>query len=295
MVVNYNILITGSNGQLGKALEKLNSYYINYNLYFRDKDQLNISEFNDVEEFVVKFKINVIINCAAFTNVELAEKNKNLANLVNNISVENIARLCSIKNIQLIHISTDYVFDGLKKQPYKESDRVNPINFYGLSKLNAERNIMKFDLKKSVIIRTSWLYSGDKNNFVGKIIEMINNHKNIEVVSDEIGSPTNVNDLANFILFIIPKLKNSKTEILNFSNSGYCSRYELAVEINRILKGTYFIKPIQKYKSSVKRPKYTVLDCKKIKELYNFRVNDWKTSLKNHIYSLKNNPISHEF
>ena len=283
MADKKNILVTGSDGQLGNSIRKISIEFEMYNFHFTNKNQLDISKFNLVKRYIENNNINILINCAAYTNVALAENNKDQADLINNLSVDNLAKICSERNIQLIHISTDFVFDGLKNDPYNEKDIPNPINFYGLSKLNGEKNMMSYNLKNSVIIRTSWLYSEIKDNFVSKILDKIHHQKSINVVVNEIGSPTNAEDLAIMILSIIIELKNDKTEIFHFSNIGFCSRYDLANEINRIVNGKSSIKSESVSESMVKRPKYSVLDSKKIINKYDIKIDDWKHSLSDHL------------
>ena len=292
MVDKYNILVTGSDGQLGNSIKKNSNDIGAYNFYFKNKEQLDISNINLIETYINNHEINVIINCAAFTNVDQAENEKELADLINHISISRIAKICSEKNIQLIHISTDFVFDGLKLVPYTEIDKPNPINYYGLSKLNGEKKIFKYDLNKSIIIRTSWLYSERENNFVTKIINKINEGKNFEVVDDEFGSPTNADDLAKVILSIIPKLNNDKTEIYHFSNNGYCSRYDFASEINKIVKGKSYILPKNNTELNVIRPKYSVLDSNKIINEFNLKISNWKDSLAHYLNYIKKNKSS---
>ena len=283
MADKINILVTGSDGQLGNSIKRISNGFDIYNFHFTNKNELDITNNNLIQEYIEKNKINIIINCAAFTNVEEAEKKRELADLINHVSVDNLAKICSEQNIQLIHISTDFIFDGLKDYPYNEKDTPNPINIYGLTKLNGEKKMMSYNLDKSIIIRTSWLYSESKNNFVSKILNKINHQNYINVVENEIGSPTNVKDLAKVILSIIPKLKNDKTEIFHFSNIGFCSRYDFATEINKIVKGKSSIKSERVSESKVKRPKYSALDSKKIINKYDIKIDDWKYSLSDHL------------
>ena len=292
MVDKLNILVTGSDGQLGNSIKKISKEYDIYNFQFTDKNQLDISKFNLIERYIEKNKINVIINCAAYTNVEEAENNRELCDLINHLSVDNLAKICSVNNIQLIHISTDFVFDGLKDYLYTELDTPNPINYYGLTKLNGEKKMMSYNLNKSIIIRTSWLYSDLQNNFVSKILDKMNFKNNISVVDNEIGSPTNVNDLAITILNIAPKLENKKTEIFHFSNTGFCSRYDLANEINKIVKGKSLVQSTSISDSKVKRPKFTALDNGKIIKKFNLKIKDWKHSLKDHLIDVFSNKLS---
>ena len=235
MVIKKNILVTGAKGQLGSSLKEISNSY-NHNFFFKDKVQLDILNFSKIHNFLKKNNINTIINCAAYTDVNHAEQQKIICDEINHIAVENIAKLCYKYGIQLIHISTDYVFDGLTNLPYTENNITNPQNFYGKSKLNGENKILNYKLNKSIIIRTSWLYSKSDNNFVNKIISKLNNKKKIFVVKDEISSPTNAYDLSLAIMEIIPKLSNSNTEIYHYSNLCFCSRYEFANKIKEYIK-----------------------------------------------------------
>ena len=160
-----NILVTGSNGQLGLELKKVSKEYPNYKFLFSDIDSLDITDFDAVRHFIIQNKIEVILNCAAYTAVDQAEDNVELADLVNHLAVYNIAKICNERKIKLIHISTDYVFDGNGKVPYLETDNPNPISIYGKTKLDGELAIIKINLKNSIIIRTSWVYSNFGNNF----------------------------------------------------------------------------------------------------------------------------------
>ena len=282
MVKKKNILITGSKGQLGSAIKEISKDYLHI-FFFKDKSEMDITNFSFVQNFLKKYKIDTVINCAAYTDVINAEKNKILSDNVNNIGVENLAKLCSKFNIQLIHISTDYVFDGYNYLPYEESNLTNPQNYYGISKLNGEKKVLSYDLKKSAIIRTSWLYSKLSNNFVYKVLNELKNRNEIFVVKDEIGSPTNALDLSRAILEIIPRLSNSKTEIYHFSNLGQCSRYELAKKIKEIIKSESIVSVSTQKFSKIKRPKFSVLNSSKIIENFKLSIKTWDISLEEHL------------
>ena len=294
MVDRINILVTGSNGQLGNSIKSIANLFHEYNIHFKNKYQLDISKFNLIDNYIDENRINIIINCAAYTNVVEAENKKYLADLINHISVDNLAKICNKKNVQLIHFSTDFVFDGLKNSPYNEKDIPNPINFYGLTKLNGEKKMMSYNLDKSIIVRTSWLYSEGKNNFVSKILNKINSHRNINVVDNEIGSPTNVNDLAKVILSIIPKLNNDKIEIYHFSNMGFCSRYDFVTKINEIVNGKSSISLKNISNTNIKRPKYSVLDSNKLISEFDIKGKHWKDSLSDHLSIIKNKLSTYE-
>ena len=281
-----NILITGSNGQLGKSLKDISSDF-DYKFYFESRDKLDITDFLAVKNFLIKFKIDIIINCAAFTNVDKAESESKKANTVNNKALDNLAKLCNLFSVQLIHISTDYVFDGYRNSPYKETDKVNPISKYGKTKLEGEKTILKYRLKNSIIIRTSWLYSEFGNNFVNKILGLAADSKCIEVVNDEVGSPTYAVDLARVILEIIPKISGSKTEIYHYSNTGFCSRFEFAEEIIKYIPNNLKIIPVSSKKNKQIRPKYSVLDTSKISNKFKLKINDWSSGLEFFLKSKK--------
>jgi len=202
------LLITGSKGQLGLELANLKHHFADYNFFFADKNELDVSNFEAVSNFISKNKIDVIVNCAAYTNVDKAEDEPDLANQMNHLAVKNLAEIAKKNNLKLIHISTDYVFDGTSSIPYSEKDATNPQNVYGSSKLKGEQAIIQINPGNSIIIRTSWLYSIFGHNFVKTILKLSSEKERISVVSDQIGSPTNAMDLADTILRIIPSIKN---------------------------------------------------------------------------------------
>ena len=281
-----NILVTGASGQLGTQIKKIAKQFEKFNFFFCSKDELDISNYILVKKTIRELNINYLINCAAFTDVRLAEEKRKLAESVNSFAVKNIAKICFEHDVKLVHISTDYVFDGKKKSGYLENDIANPINFYGLSKLNGEKNILKYNLKKSIIIRTSWLYSESNNNFVSKIFSKINSNQDFSVVNGEFGSPTNAMDLALDIMKILPRLSNNSTEIYHYCNDGICSRYDLANEINLILNGKSNIISANVNDCSVKRPKFSALNNSKIKKNYQLNIKKWRDSLTDHFNSL---------
>ena len=213
MVNNYKIILTGASGQLGRTFIKISNKYPNHLFHFFSKGDLDITNFQLVENVIKNIKPNIIINCAAYTDVNSSEKNKKIANLINNISVENLAKLCYKYEIRLIHFSTDYVFDGNTDSPYHETDKVNPINFYGYSKLMGENSILNLNLKDSFVIRTSWLFSEYNTNFVKKIIDKANLGIDIRVKENEFGSPTYALDLARITMYLI---QNKKTKVLKY-------------------------------------------------------------------------------
>lgn len=281
-MVTKKILVTGSSGQLATEIFRVSKNYNNLTFFFFDKNKLDITSIDDLIKVSSNLKVDYIINCAAFTDVELAETKKNLANLVNHLSIKNLVKVSNELNIGLIHISTDYVFDGLKNSKYSETDKTNPINYYGKTKLLGEKIILNSSLKNSLIIRTSWLYSYSGNNFFTKILNQINSNKTLKIVSDEIGTPTLATDFAIHLIEILMQLSNDKPEIYHYANSESCSRFEFVNEIVSISsKKVSVVKTNKNNTKSVARPSNSSLDNSKIIAKFNIEINSWKTSLKN--------------
>lgn len=280
MCNHFSILVTGSSGQLGSEIKAIHSKYP-YKFYFANKKELNIFNFEDVRKYIIENNINVIINCAAYTSVDKAENEKGLAYNINYLCVKNLAMLAKEFDIMLIQISTDYVFNGLNCKPYAEEDNVGPVNVYGQTKLNGEKAILKYGLKNSIIIRTSWVYSYYGNNFVKTILRLASEKNEIQVIFDQIGTPTYAKDLAEAIMSMIPKIKNKKTEIYHYSNEGVASWYDFAKEILFISNSFCKVVPIQKsqYKTLADRPHYAVLSKDKIKAAFNLEIPYWRDSL----------------
>jgi dTDP-4-dehydrorhamnose reductase len=277
-----NILITGADGQLGMTFKSLLLNGLDYNFIFTNSKDLDITNHQIVRKFISDKKINVIINCAAYTLVDKAEIEPNKADQINHQAVANLAQVAKDQLVKLIHISTDYVFDGDKSSPYVESDSANPQTVYGKSKLNGEIAIKRINPKDSIIIRTSWLFSFFGKNFVNKMLELAKTNKQISVVSDQIGSPTNANDLASVILKIIPKIKSNNVELFHFSNGGSCSWYEFAKEIFKLNNIRTILIPVSSddYKSKANRPNFSVLLAEKIQNRYKFAIPSWMDTLK---------------
>jgi dTDP-4-dehydrorhamnose reductase len=277
-----NILVTGSNGQLGSEIRVLEKDYQHYNFFFTDVNQLDITIKEAIEEFVNKNKINIIINCAAYTAVDKAESEFELANEINHIAVKYIAELAKLYSCKFIHVSTDYVFDGEAYEPYVEDDITNPQSVYGRTKLDGELTLQRIAPENSIIIRTSWVYSNFGNNFVKTILRLGNDREVLNVIQDQVGTPTNAADLANIILEILPKIRNKEVEFYHFSNEGVCSWYDFAKAIFEIRSIDCKVKPIATkiYPTPAKRPSYSVLSKLKIKETYNIEIPYWRDSLK---------------
>ncbi|WP_108802658.1 dTDP-4-dehydrorhamnose reductase [Aquimarina sp. Aq107] len=284
---NLRILITGSNGQLGKCIKLISKKYFGLEVTFKDSKELDITDKRSMLSFLEAKHFDNIINCAAYTNVEQAEKEQEEAFLINAEGVKNIAEACKVNGIRLIHISTDYVFDGKKDSPYIEEDITNPINEYGKSKLLGEQYIQEI-LKEYFIIRTSWLYSQFGNNFYKTILEKSKTETQLNITSSEIGTPTNANDLASFILNLIGS-KNQQYGIYHFSNLGKGTWYDFAKEIISLQEKDN-LKKLEKtpnYPTLAKRPKYSVLDKSKTVSVFGNDILEWKESLKKLIVDLK--------
>jgi dTDP-4-dehydrorhamnose reductase len=276
-----NILVTGGNGQLGSELKELASTYVNYHFIFTDVENLDICDHKAVTTFIDKNNINTIINCAAYTAVDKAEDQFELADKINHLAVANFAQIAKDKNIQLVHISTDYVFDGMNHKPYTETDTPNPQSVYGQTKLDGELAMQLINPQNSIIIRTSWVYSKFGNNFVKTMLRLGSERDQLNVVADQIGTPTHAADLAEAILTILPKIKNEAVEIFHYSNEGVCSWYDFAKAIFEIQGLPIKVKPTEsaQYPTPAKRPFYSVLNKTNIKEKYQLEVPYWKNSL----------------
>jgi dTDP-4-dehydrorhamnose reductase len=276
-----NILVTGGQGQLGSELRKITPNYPDYNFFFTDVKQLDITNHTAVKEFIEINNINVIINCAAYTAVDKAEYEPELADAINHLAAENFAKIAKQNKIKLIHISTDYVFDGKNYKPYVETDTPSPRSVYGQTKLDGELAMQHINPENSIIIRTSWVYSKFGNNFVKTMLRLAETRNEISVVADQIGSPTNAGDLAKAILKILPKIKNETVEVFHYSNEGVCSWYDFAKAIFEIKKIDVILNPIEsiQFPTPAKRPYYSMLNKKKIKEKYSLFIPYWRESL----------------
>lgn len=273
-------LITGCKGQLGTELSKLLP-----NAICADIDVLDITDEKAVEDFVRENNIDVIINCAAYTAVDKAESDIDLAEKINIFGPKNLAKT----GAKIIHISTDYVFDGTNHKPYQPDEKTNPVSVYGKTKRNGELVVLE-NAEIAVIIRTAWLYSEYGNNFVKTMRRLGAEKSEINVVSDQIGSPTYAADLANAIVKIIPQMNKENSGIYHFTNEGICSWYDFAKEIMEMSELKCLVKPIKssQYPTAAARPFYSVLDKDKIKSVFGININHWKDSLKKCISVLDN-------
>jgi len=275
------ILVTGGNGQLASCIKDVEKEYDDLNIIYTDHLELDICELNQIQTFFKSNpQINYCINCAAYTAVDKAETEAEKAFEINATGAKNLAQVCNDHDAILIHVSTDFVFDGEKNEPYTETDVANPISVYGASKLQGEVEIQQA-LKEYFIIRTSWLYSEYGNNFMKTMLRLAETRDGISVVSDQIGTPTYAGDLAEIIIQII----NTKTEkygIYHYSNEGVASWFEFAKEIFKLTKNKIKVNPIPsiEYLTPAKRPKYSVLDKKKIIDVFKIDIPFWRESLK---------------
>jgi dTDP-4-dehydrorhamnose reductase len=276
-----NILVTGSKGQLGSELKDFESEFKQYAFYFTDSNSLDITDHEKVKSYCVENEIEIIINCAAYTAVDKAESDVELCDAINHLAVRNFAEIAKEKKIKLIHISTDYVFDGKAYKPYTETDMPNPQSVYGKTKLAGEATMLNINPANSIIIRTSWVYSRFGNNFVKTMLRLGKEREELNVVADQIGTPTNAADLAKAILTLLPQLKNEAVALFHYSNEGVCSWYDFAKAIFEINNLEVKVNPIEssEYPTPAERPFYSVLNKSKIKEVYKLDIPYWKNSL----------------
>lgn len=285
------ILITGSAGQLGSELKELSARYGGYNFIFTDAAEMDITDPAATMAFIKSCDPAWIINCAAYTAVDRAEDDEANATLINSRGVENIVSAISGSPARLIHISTDYVFDGTSPVPYREEDPVSPASAYGRSKLAGETQALK--CPSAMVIRTSWLYSAYGNNFVKTILKKAGAGDELKVVCDQTGSPTYAADLASAIMEIISgTIRNSHSFVpglFQYANEGHCSWYDLAVETVTAAGSQSRVIPVPSsaYPSKVKRPSFSVLDKSKIRDTYNITIPHWRVSLVKCIKKLK--------
>ena len=286
------VLVTGSKGQLGSEIKELHNKYKNIECLFRDLPELDISDTDSLNSFIKDENINAVINCAAYTAVDNAEENIKLAERVNSIGVSNLVKALEKVNGKLIHISTDYVFDGNNSKPYTESDPVCPIGVYGETKRAGEMEVLNSNLD-SLVIRTSWLYSSFGNNFTKTMLRLGNEKESINVICDQIGTPTYAKNLAKTCLEIFSGKYSSKISekgnLYHYSDGGVASWYDFAISIMDLAGLNCEVKPIQTkdYPTLAKRPHYSVLNKEKIKTDFNIDIPYWKEALRECIIKLK--------
>ncbi|MGI0106061.1 dTDP-4-dehydrorhamnose reductase [Salinimicrobium sp. WS361] len=272
------ILITGAGGQLGKCFKEASLKYPNLNFTFTTSSDLDLSQFAVVGAFMRREKFDICMNCAAYTNVEQAEKEQEMAYLVNAESVRNLARDCEETGCTLIHISTDYVFNGKKDSPYIEEDATDPLNVYGASKLLGEQYIQEA-INRYLIFRTSWLYSEIGKNFFSTIKQKAQAGETLNITTSQKGTPTNAHDLATFILNIIAE-KKIKFGLYHYSNLGEATWFDFAKEILEITGSDAELIENNDYQTLAVRPSYSVLNKEKVQQVFDLPILHWKESLK---------------
>lgn len=279
-----NILVTGANGQLGSEIADLADDFAKFNFIFKDLLDLDICNFIELERYIKENKVNAVINCAAYTAVDRAEEELELAQKVNAEGVLNLVNVLEKVNGKLIHISTDYVFNGDSFLPYKETDSLSPLGVYGNTKRDGELAVFNADID-GIVIRTSWLYSSYGNNFIKTMLRLGNERDELGVIFDQVGTPTYAKDLAITCLSILSKNSQDKISsngnLYHFSNEGVASWYDFAIAIMEFGKVDCKVKPIEtkEYPTPAKRPHFSVLNKSKIKTDFGIEIPYWKDSL----------------
>jgi len=287
------ILITGASGQLGSEFKELDKETPQHQFLFTDVEDLDITNPDALAEYFAKENPGLVVNCAAYTAVDKAEDDQELAGLINRDAVRNLAYACHSSGSRFIHISTDYVFDGKNFRPYVENDPVNPASVYGRTKMEGEGELLLAGIK-GIIIRTSWLYSSFGNNFVKTMIKLGKERDELNVVFDQIGTPTYARDLAKAVIAIADKLVNDpadfKRGIYHFSNEGVASWYDFTLAIHELYGGIDCqVYPVgsEEFPTKAPRPHYSVLNKTKIKSTFGLSIPHWRESLKECITKLK--------
>lgn len=276
------VLVTGAGGQLGSELRLRSGQTEGYDFTFIGRSHVDFADRKSIEGYFEDKSFDIIINCAAYTAVDKAESEPAIAGAVNHRAVEALAHIAKTKGISLIHISTDYVFDGGNFKPYTENEPTNPQGVYGQTKLDGEEAMRSINPPRSAIVRTSWLYSSFGNNFVKTMLRLGSERDELGVVFDQVGTPTYARDLAIALLEILPRLKGDGTEVYHYSNEGVCSWYDFAKAIFELAGIECDIKPIETrdYPTPATRPHYSLLNKAKIKRDHGVAIPYWRDSLK---------------
>ncbi|TRX20879.1 dTDP-4-dehydrorhamnose reductase [Flavobacterium franklandianum] len=274
------ILVTGANGQLGSEIKMLALHYPQFDFIFTDIDDFPLDQSEVIISNFNRIQPDIVINCAAYTAVDKAEQDTVVADAINHLAIATLASLCSESGAKLVHISTDYVFDGTSPVAYKEDDQPNPKSVYGVTKLAGEIACLK-NFPDSIIIRTAWVYSEFGNNFVKTMLRLMSERDSLSVVDDQVGSPTYAADLAQVILTILDSA-TWESGIYHYSNAGEISWFDFAQDIKEIAQKTCKITgiPASNYPTPAERPAYSLLDKSKIKAVYGIEAVDYKISLK---------------
>jgi dTDP-4-dehydrorhamnose reductase len=278
------VLVTGSNGQLGKELQKAAGRYPKLSLIYTDIAELNITKRSNVEEFITLHRPDFIINTAAYTAVDKAEDERPQAAQINAVAVGNLVAAALSVNTYLLHISTDYVFDGAKTTPYVETDTVNPLSVYGQTKLEGEQAVLSY--KRGMVVRTAWLYAAAGANFLNTMLRFSAERKELSVVNDQFGAPTYAADLADALLQIVAQIADTPKKfqhgIYHYTNAGVCSWYDFAVRIMALGNRDCRVLPCTtaEYPTKAHRPPYSVLNTEKIQNVYGIVPPAWEDGLK---------------
>lgn len=288
MAAIKNILVTGANGQLGSELRALSFSFPQYNFLFATREELSVADEASVKEYFAENNIDCCINCAAYTAVDNAEKEREAAFAANALAPGYLAAACKEHNALLIHFSTDYVFAGDSNVPYNEDDATAPLNYYGETKLEGEKQALQYN-DQSIVIRTSWVYSSFGKNFVKTMIRLMTERESIGVVNDQIGSPTYAADLAAVTMQIISG-ENHTPGIYHYSNDGIISWHDFALEIKALIGSKCIVNgiPTSAYPTPAKRSAYSAMDTSKIKNTFGIAIPFWKDSLKKCVVLLMN-------
>jgi len=277
----FKILVTGANGQVGSELKTLSTLYP-YEMTFIDRSVVDMYNTNALETYLTDNRFDVIINCAAYTAVDRAESESELADTINHKAVEMLAGFTKERGMKLIHISTDYVFNGRHYRPYIENDFTEPQGVYGKTKYDGEKAILSVASANTIIIRTSWVYSSFGNNFVKTMLRLGKERDILGVIFDQVGTPTYARDLAQAILDILPQIKNNTPEIYHYSNEGVASWYDFAHAIFELSNVECTVNPIttDQYPTPAVRPHYSLLNKSKFKNDFGITIPYWRDSLK---------------
>ncbi|MGE4500924.1 MAG: dTDP-4-dehydrorhamnose reductase [Hydrogenovibrio sp.] len=287
------VLVTGSNGQLGQSLQSIQSQFPDLSFVFLDRSQLDLSQLDAIQTVLSGYEFDVLINCAAYTAVDQAESENELADKINHQAVKELAKATKRQAAKIIHISTDYVFNGRAYKPYQETDKTDPQNVYGFTKWQGEQALLNHRPENAIVIRTSWVYSEFGHNFVKTMLRLGKERENLNVIFDQVGSPTYAKDLANAILQIVMHPTFQKptitSQIFHYANEGVCSWFDFAKAIFELSKYSCQVSPIETkdYPTPAVRPHYSVMNQTKIKRFYGLEIPYWRDALKNGLKELE--------
>ena len=290
MSSRIKILVSGSSGQLGKSLQQLSSTTPELEFNFLDKAQMDLSNPDDIKKVFKTYRPDYVINTAAYTQVDKAQSEREMAFAINEQGVRHLIAACELYEVGLVHISTDYVFDGVQSRPYSPQDDKNPQTVYGASKLAGEIAVLESVVSPFLIIRTSWLFSPYGHNFVKNMLRRSEKQQEFTVVNDQLGTPTSALDLARTLLHIVPQLTPAHNGVYHYTNTGTTSWYAFAKAIFSYSKKSVTVKPVSSraYPTAAKRPKYSVLDIQSTVDAFGINQRPWEEALEEVIKDLTN-------